>query len=192
MIAWRTDVTTVNERRDAWTTFGLVDIQGPQAGTTGSTRWSSLVVPAVARAAREETLFGTRTSDIGIDVVRDDVRSFALPFLFLGASRRQVLEVGGLEIDLAAHRVHLFGSPLSLTALEFGLLRALAWRVGWMLDRRFLYREVWGITAEISSRRLDSLVARLRSKIRGASVGIRTVHGVGYRLDSLDATRRDS
>jgi DNA-binding response OmpR family regulator len=162
----------------------MMDRSDDGPGTDLRLRWRSGAVPTFVGGSEEDPL---GISETGIVVRELLVTNWGPP----EASPRQVLEVGGLEIDVSARSVRLRESPLPLTALEFGLLRTLASWAGCMLDRRLLHREVWGITAEIVSRRLDSLVTRLRRKIRGASVAIRTVHGVGYRLDPVEPGQGD-
>lgn len=92
------------------------------------------------------------------------------------------LEVGDLSIDPAARRVLLAGVEVHLTPTEFDLLACLARAPGRVLERERLLAEVWGWTDALGSRTLDSHVKALRAKL-GATC-IRTVHGVGYALES--------
>jgi DNA-binding response OmpR family regulator len=69
-----------------------------------------------------------------------------------------------------------------LTPLEFDLLLALAAEPGSVRGRDDLMREVWGWADATGTRTLDSHVKSLRAKV--GSVRVRTVHGVGYALET--------
>ncbi len=92
------------------------------------------------------------------------------------------LSVGDIEIDRGAHRVVVAGDPVHLTPLEFDLLLALADEAGTVRGREQLMREVWGWADASGTRTLDSHVKALRAKI--GSHRVRTVHGVGYALET--------
>src|SRR6478609_4453271 len=77
------------------------------------------------------------------------------------------------------------GSEVHLTPLEFDLLLALAAEPGAVRGRDELMREVWGWADAGGTRTLDSHVKSLRAKI-GAD-RVRTVHGVGYSLEAVEA-----
>ena len=99
-----------------------------------------------------------------------------------GGSQEPVLQVNGLTIDLAAHRVTRDGAELHLSKTEFELLRVLAANRGRLMTHRALLREVWGRGYETDTQILRTTVARLRSRI-GKDV-IQTDPGVGYRVDA--------
>jgi len=92
------------------------------------------------------------------------------------------LEVGALVLDPEAHRALVAGQELTLTALEFKLLHTLASRLGRVQSRERLLEDVWGITAEVETRTVDTHVKRLREKLGAARDLIETVRGVGYRM----------
>jgi two-component system phosphate regulon response regulator PhoB len=89
---------------------------------------------------------------------------------------------GVLELDIPGHRVWVSGQELALTALEFRLLRTLLERRGRVQTRERLLEDVWGITADITTRTVDTHVKRLREKLEAAENYIETVRGVGYRF----------
>ncbi|WP_281965191.1 response regulator transcription factor [Serinicoccus marinus] len=100
----------------------------------------------------------------------------------LADTRLPVQTVGDLEIDASARRVRVAGEEIHLTPLEFDLLGALAERPGSVRGREDLMTQVWGWSDAHGTRTLDSHVKALRAKIGSARV--RTVHGVGYALES--------
>ena len=92
--------------------------------------------------------------------------------------------LGALRFDPAARRTWLDDEELHLTPTEFDLLRALATAPGQVHTRDRLLAEVWGWDgAAGATRTVDSHVKALRAKIGAERV--RTVHGVGYSLESL-------
>ena len=74
---------------------------------------------------------------------------------------------------------------MSLTALEFKLLTTLLERRGRVQSRDVLLTDVWGFSADVTTRTVDTHVKRLRHKL-GDDVGnyIETLRGVGYRFSS--------
>ncbi len=99
------------------------------------------------------------------------------------------LAFGELEIDPARRRVRLGENEVSLTALEFDLLLALASRPGFVFGRRRLLERVWGEDYFGDDHVVDVHVANLRKKLNAAEDGagnryVRTVRGVGYRFEN--------
>lgn len=98
-----------------------------------------------------------------------------------------------LFIDEDARTVHVFGAPLQLSPLEYGLLLHLARNPGTVCTREGTFLVVWGqpydhTTCEDA---LNACIAKLRRNLRAAaeSVGqepplITTVQRVGFRLDA--------
>ena len=98
-----------------------------------------------------------------------------------GASKDDVIELGALTIDVAAHEATVSGEPLELTALEFRLLHTLVSRSGRVQSRNQLLDDVWG-DVSVTQRTVDTHVKRLRDKLGAESKRIQTVRGVGYRF----------
>ncbi len=100
------------------------------------------------------------------------------------AERQTVLEVDGLALDPATHRVARDGRPIELTAKEFALLEFFMSHPGEVLSRTTLLEHVWDFAFDGDSNVVDAFVRLLREKIdRPFSVSsIETVRGVGYRL----------
>ncbi|WP_035903864.1 response regulator transcription factor [Knoellia subterranea] len=100
----------------------------------------------------------------------------------LAAAPAATTDLGALRIDGPARRVTVDGADVHLTPLEFDLLAALAATPGAVRSREQLMSEVWGWSDASGTRTLDSHVKSLRAKIGAARV--RTVHGVGYALET--------
>lgn len=91
-----------------------------------------------------------------------------------------VLEVGGLRLDLDRRAVEGRTGHVPLTTREFLLLRHMMENAGHVCDRQQLLLEVWGLDFDPGSNVVDVYVRRLRRKIGGAP--IETVRNVGYVL----------
>jgi DNA-binding response OmpR family regulator len=93
---------------------------------------------------------------------------------------------GDLVVDRAAMTVTRAGLPISLTPTELKLLVELSRRPGQALSRQQLLRLVWDHDYLGDSRLVDACVQRLRAKVEVVPSDprlIRTVRGIGYRLD---------
>jgi DNA-binding response OmpR family regulator len=96
------------------------------------------------------------------------------------------LKLGEIEIDLARQTAFLGKKTLRLTAKEFSMLRLLAEAEGEPVTRERFLDAVWGYTAFPTTRTVDNHIASLRAKLEknpDAPRWIKTVHGVGYKLD---------
>src|SRR5437867_9080263 len=93
-------------------------------------------------------------------------------------NRSQVIRIGDLEIDAAAHLVRRDGQEIPLTPREFALLEALARNEGRALTREYILERVWG-NDESYPNTVSFHVGSLRKKIDAehAVKLIHTVHG---------------
>jgi DNA-binding response OmpR family regulator len=92
------------------------------------------------------------------------------------------IRLGTLVIDPATRHVSRNGKDVHLTPIEFSLLYRLAETPHVVFGRRRLLEEVWGYRIGVGERTVDSHVRAIRRKL-GADA-IRTVHGIGYALDT--------
>ena len=100
--------------------------------------------------------------------------------------QREVLDFGGLTIDLNGHKVLVNDEEIDLTASEFKLLTTLSRYPGRVYSRMELVEKVLGYDFEGYERTIDSHVKNLRAKIGDDPRNPRwiyTVHGVGYRFE---------
>ncbi|HYO14530.1 MAG TPA: response regulator [Thermoanaerobaculia bacterium] len=93
-----------------------------------------------------------------------------------------LVEVGGIQLDVSGHQLRVRGKEVPLTATEFRLLRLLLERCGRVQTRGQLLSDVWGYAEDIDSRTVDTHIRRLRRKLGPEADRIETVIGVGYRL----------
>jgi two-component system phosphate regulon response regulator PhoB len=92
------------------------------------------------------------------------------------------IRFGVLLIDRGAHRIWVEDAEVQLTALEFKLLGTLYDRRDRVQTRGSLLEDVWGASADMATRTVDTHVKRLREKLGAAGNYIETVRGVGYRF----------
>jgi two-component system, OmpR family, KDP operon response regulator KdpE len=96
-----------------------------------------------------------------------------------------IVDVGDLRIDLEKRAVTLAGSPVSLTPIEYDLLRVLAENQGKLLTHPMILRAIWGPAFQEESNYLHVHVSHLRRKIEPDPTRPRYLlnqAGVGYRL----------
>ena len=93
-----------------------------------------------------------------------------------------LLEVGGLTLDAATHRVAFQNKPLKLGPTEFKLLQFLMGHAERVHSRGQLLDKVWGDHVFIEERTVDVHVKRLRESLGKAGLMVETVRGAGYRF----------
>ena len=93
-----------------------------------------------------------------------------------------VFSFEGLSINDDSHEVFVNDKEINLTALEFKLLKHLVDRRGRVQTRDQLLEEVWGYSAHVTTRTVDTHVKRLREKLKDMGSHIQTIRGVGYRF----------
>lgn len=99
------------------------------------------------------------------------------------AEKQQLIRVGSLEMDLNEHSVTADGIRIQLTLKEFELLRTFMTNPGRAFTREQLLSSVWCEDFLGETRTVDVHVGTLRQKLGGCGKYIRTVRGVGYRLE---------
>lgn len=97
-------------------------------------------------------------------------------------SATNLIEIGGITLDLAGRNASLHGRPLELTRRELTMLEILAARPGRIFGKDELMDQLFGFKDEPSENAIEQYIARLRRKIAGASAEIRTLRGLGYQL----------
>lgn len=147
-------------------------------------------VPVLMLTAKDEEIDRV----VGFEVGADDyvAKPFSIRELMLRIRavlrRSQPREANGnnitfgrLRVDADGHRVWVDTDEIPLTALEFKLLTTFLTRRGRVQTRDTLLQDVWGISADVTTRTVDTHVKRLRQKLGDAGGYIETLRGVGYR-----------
>ncbi len=173
--------------------LGLPDLDGLDviAGIRG---WSP--VPIIVLTARTASADAVDALDAGAD---DYVtKPFAMDVLLarlraavrrgVGAdnSAPEVLDAGGLHIDLARRTVSRDGEPVKLTPTEWHLLQVLVTNAGRLVSQTQLLQEVWGPAYGRETNYLRVYVGQLRRKLEetpSAPQHLITEPGMGYRFE---------
>jgi DNA-binding response OmpR family regulator len=93
------------------------------------------------------------------------------------------LALGPLVLDLATREARLREEPFALTAREWDLVHLLVLSAPGVVPKRRLADSLGRWDREITDNAVEIHVSRLRAKLQGTGVSVRTVRGIGYRLD---------
>ncbi|MEX2256404.1 MAG: response regulator transcription factor [Acidimicrobiia bacterium] len=98
-------------------------------------------------------------------------------------TRPEIVDYGGLVLNLETYQAALDDRPLDLTYMEYELLKFFATHSGKVFTREQLLSRVWGYEYYGGARTVDVHVRRLRAKLGEEHAGlIQTVRSVGYRF----------
>jgi len=170
----------------------LPQVSGIELCRRFRTRQDTRSIPIIMLTARGEEADRVR----GLSTGADDyvTKPFSLPELMARVRsilRRaapdrvaEVLKVGDIELDRAAHRVTRGHREIRLGPTEYRVLEYLMESPGRVLSRAQLLDGVWGRESDVDERTVDVHIGRLRKAlIRGKeSDPVRTVRGAGYVL----------
>lgn len=95
----------------------------------------------------------------------------------------QLLSAGGICIDRSAHSVTIDGQPVDLSYKEFELLTFFMENKGIALSREKILNSVWNYDYYGDARTIDTHVKKLRSKMGEKGDRIKTIWGMGYKLE---------
>jgi DNA-binding response OmpR family regulator len=93
------------------------------------------------------------------------------------------LTIGPLQLNLATHEATLDGAALVLTGREWHLLRLLAMEAPKVVPKRKLADSLSRWDKAVTDNAVEIYVSRLRAKLSTAALQLRTVRGIGYRLE---------
>ena len=94
-----------------------------------------------------------------------------------------VLTHKGISLNESSHQVFVDGKKIELTIKEYQLLRLFLKNPGVAFTRENLLSSVWESEFQGETRTVDVHIASLRLKLGSAGEAIKTVRGVGYRLE---------
>jgi DNA-binding response OmpR family regulator len=154
-------------------------------------RKSTPVLMLTARMAIEDRV---ASLDIGADdylVKPFDLRELQARVRALGRragpDRSGIIEFGRLALDPAGRVATCAGEPVSLTRREFSLLEALMANRTRVMPKERLFERIFSMDEEeVALNAIETYVARLRRKLEGSGVAIRTLRGLGYQLVKVD------
>ena len=94
-----------------------------------------------------------------------------------------MIGAGDLVICPKERKVHVSGQEIQLTYREFNLCQLFVSNPQRVFMRDELLEKVWGFEYIGNTRAVDIMVQRLRKKLRNSGEHIKTIYGVGYKLD---------
>ncbi|WP_417669481.1 response regulator transcription factor [Roseibium sp.] len=93
------------------------------------------------------------------------------------------IRIGDLQFDKGARRLFHNNVPLELPRRELSVLECLLDRRGQLVPKRKLLDHVYGLDAEVEEKVVEIYISRLRKRLEGFRVTIRTARGLGYYLE---------
>ena len=152
-------------------------------------------IPVIILTAKDDEV----DKVVGFELGADDyvTKPFSVRELILrikavlkrGEVKKDIVEVerqfGDLKIDIESHEVYVDEMEIELTALEFKLLNQLVETRGRVQSRDQLLTEVWGYSAEVTTRTVDTHIKRLRNKLGSMGKYVQTIRGVGYKFSRI-------
>ena len=90
---------------------------------------------------------------------------------------------GSLTFDSTSRTFEVRGKPLALTPREAAVLEILLLRRGRTVLREHLFEQVFSLEEDVNPEAIEIYVHRLRKKLEGTDVEIRTLRGLGYLLE---------
>lgn len=97
----------------------------------------------------------------------------------------EVYSAHGIQLDSTRYEVIVDGTPVELSATEFGILEVLIRNPGWVFSRTKIIDSVKGDNYPVTERSVDVQILGLRRKLGTRGDAIQTVRGVGYRMADI-------
>ncbi|HET8728014.1 MAG TPA: winged helix-turn-helix domain-containing protein, partial [Alphaproteobacteria bacterium] len=143
--------------------------------------------PVLVLTARSEVDDRVSALDIGADdflMKPFDFREFEARCRAL-LRRRQgiatgVSSYGNLVFDRSARTVTIDGAPVALPNREYRMLEIFLGSLGRVLNKGELAEQLFGFNDDVGPNAIELYVARLRKRLSGTPVSIRTLRGLGY------------
>jgi DNA-binding response OmpR family regulator len=148
-------------------------------------------VPIIMLTARTDERDELQGFELGVDEYISKPFSPKILVARVGAILRrtgqigdsEVLEYGGISLDKSAHVVTIDGNTIDLSFKEFELLTYFMENKGIALSREKILNSVWNYDYFGDARTIDTHVKKLRSKMGEKGDLIKTVWGMGYKLE---------
>jgi two-component system alkaline phosphatase synthesis response regulator PhoP len=100
--------------------------------------------------------------------------------------KQKRIQCGSIVIDEGKHTVTVNDKLISLTLKEYELLKLLAENTGQVFTRDILLASVWGADFVGETRTVDVHIGTLRTKLDECGDMIKTVRGVGYKMEGQE------
>lgn len=97
--------------------------------------------------------------------------------------KSNLIKIGDIELDIAKRECIYQNKPVDLTVKEFDILLLLAKNAPNVLSRDQIFEEIWNTNQIVESRSLDMHIKTLRSKLNDDGKLIKSIYGIGYKLN---------
>ena len=155
-------------------------------------RQRKLMLPILILTARD----GLDDRIQGLDLGADDymTKPFMLPELLArmralirrsSSATSSELSIGRVRLDLARRAATLGDQALELTGREWDIMQQLMLASPNVLPKQRMVESLSAWDNEITGNAVEIYVSRLRQKLQDSGVEIRTIRGIGYRLDEI-------
>ena len=119
------------------------------------------------------------------------VKSQLRRYVDLGSMEKKsgVYKTGGLEVDDDEKTVSVDGEPVSVTPIEFGILKLLTQNAGKVFSMEQIYENVWNEPAYNPENTVAVHIRRIREKIEINPKNpkyLKVVWGIGYKIEKID------
>ncbi len=95
----------------------------------------------------------------------------------------KITRIGDVTIDSTKFEVKAKDKKINLTPTEFRILEILASHKNWVFNRDQLLNKLWGHDKIVIDRTIDVHIRRLREKLGKAGKMVKTIRGIGYKLE---------
>jgi two-component system, OmpR family, response regulator len=162
----------------------------------GALRQEGQAMPVLILTARDTLADKIRAFDLGADdFLMKPFEQAELAARCRALIRRAslapsgIVRLGRMTIDLSGHQLQIDSQPVELTRREWLVLESLAHNIGRIVTKDRLMQALAGWEQDLTANAVETHISRLRAKL-GAAALIRTVRGLGYRLDEVGETPR--
>lgn len=147
-------------------------------------------LPVIMATARGSEIEKIRALDLGADdylakpfSMMEMVARIKAVLRRYKSEKPKVLEASNLTLDESSHTVKEGDRSIELTYKEYELLSLLLKHQGHVYSREQILDLIWGHNYDGENRTVDVHIRTLRSKLGDAASLIKTVRGVGYKLE---------
>lgn len=120
-----------------------------------------------------------------LDELAARVRAFARRHLSMAVP---IVEFGNISLDTVHREVRVDGELLTISVRELSVLEMLLSRAGKIVTKQQITQTLSAIDADFSENAVEVYVYRLRKRLEGARVSIKTVRGFGYMLELAESS----